>query len=114
MKKKICIISIILIALILIDVFLITNKKLSKAEYISLIKKFETVTNVKMEDDVSTQYLKDGVKLSIVNENLYIWVNSNTKEYIGYDPESKYYALGEYIEEDYSDFENASYKFIRI
>ena len=50
MKKKICIASIIIIVLVLISVFLIINRKLSKDEYISLMKKFETVTNVKIEE----------------------------------------------------------------
>ncbi len=113
MKKISISIIIILILLGLFTIFFITNKRLSKDEFISLMKSFEQVSNVKIEGSV-TKYIKDEYMLSIRKDGLYTWGNSKTKESIGYFPNLKTYSLLNYDDSDVTGLENSEYTFIRI
>jgi len=113
MKKLIIFIIVILILLSGIIILFTTNKKLSKDEYISLMKSFDQVTNVKIEGSM-TKYIKDEYMLSIRSDGLYTWGNSKTKECIGYFPSLKIYSFLDYNDGGVKGLESLEYTFIRI
>ncbi len=113
MKKILLIIAIILIVLRLSIWLYAVNKKMSKEEFISLMKKFENVSNVKIEGN-STKYIKDNCMLAIDKNGIYTWANSETKECIRFIPSDKEYAYMKYAESNYSELKDAEYTFIRI
>lgn len=115
MRKNLLIIAIVItIIIVSLNVwFYVINKKMSKQEFISLMRRFEDISNVKIEGN-STKYIKDNYMLAIEKNGIYTWANSEAKECIRYIPSDKKYAYIEYAESDYSELEEAEYTFIRI
>lgn len=113
MKKITIFVVIFLILLSLGITFFVTNKKLSKDEFITLMKSFENISNVKLEG-TSTKYIKDGNMLVIEENDVHTWSNSKTKECIRYIPSAKQYALIDYGESGFSELKDAKYTFIRL
>lgn len=112
MKKTIIAISFILIIFVISLFAYKINYKLSKEEFVSLMRKFEDVSNVKIEGS-STKYIKDGLMITIVNNgvDVYTWSNAETKECIKYIPREKLYTYIEYEESEYTDLYNLQYTF---
>lgn len=113
MKKVIILIIAILMILSLLGMFYMTNRKLTKEQFISLMKSFEQISNVKLEGS-TTKYIKDEIMLSVRNDGLHTWVNAKTKESIGYFPNMEIYSLLNYEESDSTGLENSEYTFVRI
>jgi len=111
MKKIIIFLITSLILIGLICTFCIANQKLTKEEFISLMKIFENVSNVKLEGS-TTKYIKDQYMLSIRDDGLYTWQNSKTKEYIVYSPNLKEYSSLSYHNEEFNNLEDSEYTFI--
>lgn len=114
MKKKILIIGIIVVlVLMVLGTFLYkNNKKLSKEEFLALIKKFENISNVKLQSKTMTKYVKENDVVSIRKDGVYTWTNSKTKESILWAPEHKIYSILKYKED--TGLENFEFNFIRI
>lgn len=112
MKKMIIATSIVILVFVIGILFYKADDELSKEEFISLMKNFENVSNVKIEGS-STKYIKDGYMLSIMNNGvgIYTWSNSKTKECISYIPSEKIYSYIEYGESEYSELNDAQYSF---
>ena len=111
MKKIIILIVVILILLSGIAIFLMANNELSKDEFISVMKGFDQVSNVKIEGSM-TKYIKDEYMLSIRDDGLYTWANSKTEECISYFPNDKIYAFVDYVNSDNIGVEESEYTFI--
>ena len=127
--KKIIILLVFILAICCIGVFLyINNKGMTKEEFGNLIKSFENVSNVKIEEKqiskdnlisdklqiLSIRYIKDG-RMLVKEENdieKHTWSDYNTKECIIYSPSLKQYEIGEYNEFDISQWDDIEYKFI--
>ena len=87
------------------------NNELSKDEFISVMKGFDQVSNVKIEGSM-TKYIKDEYMLSIRDDGLYTWANSKTEECISYFPNDKIYAFVDYVNSDNIGVEESEYTFI--
>lgn len=119
-KKNITIIGIILVILILLLGMFIyvnnSNKELSKEDYISLMKKFDKIKNVKMEGKFYTFYKKDERSITDYRSSTagYTWSDGNEKKVIRYIPENMIYSISEYNDPNEIGLENCDYKFFRI
>lgn len=116
--KKIIIISIttiILILFILFGIYFISNKELSKDEFITLMEKFENVSNVKLEGTPTT-YKKDNFILVIYTDDIYSWSDTKTNEHIRYSSTLKQYAFMDTSSSDdnSSEIQDSLYTFIRL
>lgn len=117
MKKIVIpiIIILIIILLVLYAYFYFSNEsnKLSKDEFLSLMRSFYSVSNVKVDGPRKT-YKKDEYILEIDEDGEYTWANLNTKVCIKYDNERKTYTNTAFRYASYEGFEIAKFKFIRI
>lgn len=118
----ITIIVLVVIILVIILLNIKNEKPLSKTEFALLIEKFNNVKNVRIEmisnDIVRNEsiFKKDEYYVTIQKNNSfsYGWSNSETKERILYNPDSKIYVTMEYSEFEPSQLDNTEYQFKRI
>ena len=113
MKRKIIIIGIIIVLNLGAFLYYTNNKKMSKEDFIGLMKSFENVSNVKLESSTTTKYIKEEYLLSIGKNGIFTWADSKTKECISWTPNYNTYSILEYIDNE-TVLENTKYTFIRI
>ena len=111
MTKKSIIITIVVLIIGLIIFYISTfNKKMSKDEFIELMKSFKNVSNAKIESSIETKYIKGDNSVSIRKDGVLTWVNSKDKKCISWSPENRTYSNLEYVE-DITGLEDAEYNF---
>lgn len=112
--KKIVIIGIIIVIILgaLIGIVCMRkNTKLSKEQFIALMKKFNDNTNFKIENRDITTYKKDGIILSKRIDGVYTWTDTANKQTIRYMPEEKTYSNVDYVEDELTELDNMNYEF---
>lgn len=114
MKKSLIIIGIIVVIILGIligNVCMKKSTKLSKDQFIALMKKFNENTNFKIENKDLTICKKDGFILSKRIDGVYTWTDTASKQSISYMPEGKTYSNVDYIENDLAELDNMNYEF---